>query len=118
MEKKELTMRDFYNAVINGNVTDEVIAYAKDGIAKLDAKNEKRKNTPTKAQEANAELKGKILEVLANGAKVASEIGVALSVSTQKASALLLQLVNDGKVVSADVKVKGKGSVKSYSLVG
>ena len=118
MENKELTMRDFLKAVIGANISDEVTAYAENGIAKLDAKNEKRKNTPTKAQEANEVLKGKILEVLGNGAKVASEIGVALSVSTQKASALLLQLVNEGKVVSADVKVKGKSSVKSYSLVG
>lgn len=117
MEKK-MTEREFLTAIVNGNVSDEIKAYAEEGIAKLDAKNEKRKNTPTKNQEANAALKARIIELLADGAKVASEIGVALEVSTQKASALLVQLTNEGKVAQAEIKVPKKGAVKSYSLVG
>lgn len=111
-----MTNREFYNAIISANVAEDVKAFAKDEIAKLDKKNEKRRNTPNKTQVANEPLKAKILELLASGKKVASEIASALEVSTQKASSLCLQLVKDGLLVSSDVKVKGKGAVKGYSL--
>lgn len=111
-----MTNREFFNAIISANVAEEVKAFAKDEIAKLDKKNEKRRNTPNKTQVANEPLKAKILELLASGKKVASEIATALEVSTQKASSLCLQLVKEGAIVSSDVKVKGKGSVKGYAL--
>lgn len=111
-----MTEREFMNKVIASNATEELVEYAKAHIAKLDARNEKKKATPTKAQVANAELKGQIVELLKEGAKTASQVGAELNVSTQKASALLVQLVNDNVAVSSEVKVKGKGSVKSYSI--
>lgn len=111
-----MTEREFMNKVIASNANEELVEYAKAHIAKLDARNEKKKTTPTKAQVANAELKGRIVELLKEGAKTASQVGAELNVSTQKASALLVQLVNEEAVVSSEVKVKGKGSVKSYSI--
>ena len=111
-----MTERDFMNKVISSNASEELVEYAKAYIAKLDARNEKKKATPTKAQVANAEIKKQIVELLKDGAKTASQVGETLSVSTQKASALLVQLVNEGTLVSTEVKVKGKGSVKSYSV--
>lgn len=113
-----MTTREFMEQIINSNLSAEITAYAEAEIAKLDAKNEKRRNTPTKAQLANEDLKVAVLEMLGNEAKVASEIGKALEVSTQKASSLLQALEKEGKVKSADIKVKGKGSVKGYTLVG
>ena len=113
----KMTEREFLNLVINGNINEDVKAYATEGIAKLDAKNEKRKNTPTKEQLANEGLKSNILELLANSPMVASEVGASLGVSTQKASALCTLLVKEGKVAVADLKVKNKGTVKQYSLV-
>ena len=53
----------------------------------------------------------------ANGSDVASSIGTALGISTQKASALCKLLVDGGKLTVADVKVKGKGTVKQYAVV-
>ena len=47
---------------------------------------------------------------------VASEIGKALGVSTQKASSLCVLMVKDGRLKVTDLKVKNKGTVKSYSL--
>jgi len=114
--EKSMTNREFLNLVINANVSDAVTAYAQAEIAKLDAKNDKRRNTLTKEQQANAELQEGILEILADGSAVASEIATKLGVSTQKASALLQLLVKSGKVTVADLKIKGKGSVKSYTL--
>ena len=113
----KMTEREFLNLVINGNINEDVKVYATEGIAKLDAKNEKRKNTPTKEQLANEGLKSNILELLANSPMVASEVGASLGVSTQKASALCTLLVKEGKVAVADLKVKNKGTVKQYSLV-
>jgi hypothetical protein len=37
------TQRNFLTDVINGNITEQVIAYAEERLAKLDEKNEKRK---------------------------------------------------------------------------
>ena len=111
-----MTNREFLNSIINANINDDITAYAQGEIAKLDAKNDKRRNTLTKEQKANAEMQGSILEILRDGSAVASEIASKLGVSTQKASALLQLLVKDGSVSVADLKVKGKGSVKSYTL--
>lgn len=112
-----MTNREFYTAIIgNPNVADDLKTYAQGEIDKLDARNDKRKNTQTKAQKENEGIMTSILEHLANGSAVASEIGSALGISTQKASALCKLLVNDGKLTVADIKVKNKGTVKQYSL--
>lgn len=113
-----MTEREFYNAVIKAEgVSAEIKEYAENGIAKLDAKNLKRKNTPTKEQIANEGLKADIVAMLEGKSMVASDIAKALNVSTQKASALCQLLVKEGKLSVADIKVKNKGAVKSYSLV-
>ena len=112
-----MTNREFYTAVINGNITNEVQEFAGAEVAKLDARNEKRRNTPTKAQEANIGVKTLIVEHLRNvQSAVASDIASACEVSTQKVSALCKQLVDEGKIKVADIKVKGKGTLKSYSI--
>ena len=113
-----MTEREFLTKVMAMNgVAKDVADYAAEGIAKLDARNDKRKNTQTKAQKENEGIMTSILSYLANGSAVASDIGTAVGVSTQKASALCGLLVKDGKVTVADVKVKGKGTVKQYTLV-
>ena len=112
-----MTNREFYTAIIgNPNVADDLKTYAQGEIDKLDARNDKRKNTQTKAQKENEGIMTSILGHLANGSAVASEIGSALGISTQKASALCKLLVNGGKLTVADVKVKNKGTVKQYTL--
>jgi len=108
--------RDFYKAVIEAKISDEVTAHAEDAIAKMDARNEKRASTPSKTAIANAPLKQAIVEMLANGGKFASEVGTALEVSTQKASSLLVQLQNDGVIEAVEVKVPKKGKSKFYTL--
>lgn len=111
-----MTNRDFYNAVINTCDNAELVEFAKNAIAKLDTRNEKRASKPSKTAIANEPIKVAIVDLLKDGAKVASEIGASLEISTNKASALARQLVEDGKLTVKDVKVKGKGTLKSYSL--
>ena len=108
-----MTNREFFNAVIESNVSDELKAFATDAIAKLDARNTKRSATPSKSQIANEAVKAEIAKVLTDEPQTASEIAQKCEISTQKASSLLSRMA-DLKVT--EVKVKGKGKVKGYSL--
>ena len=113
-----MTEREFLNKVLAiENIADDLKDYATEGIAKLDARNDKRKNTQTKNQKENEGTMTTIVELItANGAMVASEIGAAIGITTQKASALCRLLTDAGKLTVADIKVKNKGTVKQYSL--
>lgn len=114
----KMTEREFLTAIlaVEGIATD-LADYATEGLAKLDARNDKRKNTKTKAQVENEGIMASILEALATAPMVASEIASAVGISTQKASALCKLLVDGGKVTVADIKVKNKGTVKQYTIV-
>lgn len=111
-----MTNRDFLNAVLNANINVEVNDFATAELAKLDKRNEKRRNTLTKEQKENMAIKDSILAVLSAKPIPASAVAAEVGISTQKASALLRQLVSDNFAAVADEKVKGKGTVKVYSL--
>ena len=93
--------------VLNGvALTDEHI----EKLTALKASLEKRasgERKPTATQKANVEVKGKIADFLADGSqRTATEIGDALGISNQKASALLKQMVDAGSVVKTVDKRK------------
>ena len=113
--------REYLNAVLAiAGLSNEMKEETEARIAKIDEKNEKRKSTQTKTQKENEGTKTAILANLstAEGHKgVASVIATALGITTQKASALCKLLVDDGKLTVAEIKVKGGGKVKEYTLV-
>ncbi len=111
-----MTNRAFFTAIVNGEMNDKIVAKATEEIAKLDARNAKRSATPSKKSLENEPIKAKIVEFLASGSHLASEIASGCEISTSKASALCRQLVESGSLTVCDVKVKGKGTQKSYSL--
>lgn len=116
-----MTQREFFTAVAEGQmngteITDEMVAYAKEAIAKLDARNAARKSKPSKKSVENEPIKVSIREFLEDGSHLASEIAKGLDLSVSKVSALCRQMVDSGVLKSEDVKVKGKGKQKSYSL--
>lgn len=113
-----MTEREFLNKVLAiEGISKELSDYATEGIAKLDARNDKRKNTQTKTQKENEGVMTAIVDHLtANGADVASAIATAVGVSTQKTSALCGLLVKNGTLTVTDIKVKGKGTVKQYAV--
>lgn len=111
-----MTIREFYKGIIDSAASDELKDFATAALAKMDEKNEKRRNTPTKAQKENEPLKAEILAALTEGAHTAAELGTELSLSTQKVSALCRALVAEGKVTVTDIKVKSKGKVKQYTV--
>ena len=112
-----MTTREFLNAVIEANISDELNDQAQAMIANLDKRNAKRASTPSKTAVANEPIKASIVDLFVNGGnKTASEVAVALTITTQKASALLRQLVENGTLTSTEVKVPKKGKCKAYAL--
>ena len=112
-----MTNREFYKAIIGSEVSEEIKAFAQEQIDKLDSKNEKRKNTQTKTQKENEGIKNSIVALLEEkGSMVASVIATELNISTQKASALCKQLVEEKELVVTDIKVKNKGTLKQYAI--
>lgn len=120
MANTTMTSREFFTAVIEGNITDDIKDFAKSQIEKLDSKNAKRKSTDSKTQRENKAIKETLLATMEKDkVYTASEVaGMEIEgiTSTQKASALLRQLVETGALTSEEVKVTGKGKVKGYRL--
>lgn len=113
-----MTNREFYTAIINGSMTDEVKTHATEALAKLDERNQKRSSKPTKAQLENEPIKTAIIDYLTvHGGAVAADIAAEVDITTQKASALCRQLVESGRLTVEEVKIPKKGKCKKYSVV-
>jgi predicted HTH transcriptional regulator len=114
-----MTKREFYEAIAkNETLVQEVRDFAEAAITKLDETNEKRRNAVSKKAAENQPLLEQIVnDILGNEPVTASEVAVALEISTQKASYLLRALVEQGKASAQDIKVPKKGKVKGYTIV-
>ena len=121
MENTTMTSRTFYMNVVNANISDEMTAFAMSALEKLDKRNNSRKEKGTKTQHENTAIKSAIINAMDRGttytAAEISSLGIDGITSTQKASALMRQLVESGEVTETTVKIKGKGKVKGYTLV-
>ena len=114
----KMTKREFYTAIKNGKIDEQIKLFATEELEKMDAVNEKRRNTLSKKAKENEPLLNKIeSEILTKEPKTATDVATILNVSVQKASGLLRRLVEDGKAAKVDVKIKGKGVQKGYSKV-
>jgi hypothetical protein len=113
-----MTNREFYTAITNGIINDEVKEFANSAIAKLDARNANRSAKPTKTQQENAPIKQALLDHLTatNGAFTEGELGEALGITHNKAGALARQLVAEGLAKVGEVKIPKVGKRKVYSL--
>ena len=118
MTNEKMTKRDFLNAVMNGEINDEIKAFAEEEIEKLDAANAKRREQSSKKRAENQPLLDKIYnEVLGEEPKTASEVAEVIETSVQKASSLLRTLVEEGKAEAQEIKVPKKGKCKGYTKV-
>lgn len=111
-----MTNREFYTNIANGTITEAEKEFALAAIAKMDEANEKRKNKPSKKNEANAPVLEALTNALTAEAKITSDLATEVGISTQKASALLRQLVASGVAVQSEVKVPKRGVLKAYAL--
>ena len=113
-----MTNREFYTAIMNGTMTDEVKSHAAEAITKLDERNQKRSSKPSKTQLENEPVKTAIIDYLTvHGGAVAADIAAEVDITTQKASALCRQLVESGRLTVEEVKIPKKGKCKKYSVV-
>ena len=113
-----MTNREFYTAISEGKLTDEVKEFAASAIAKLDARNANRSAKPTKTQQENAPIKQALLEYLTNheGQFTEGQLGEALGITHNKAGALARQLVAEGVATSVEVKLPKVGKRKAYAI--
>ena len=107
----KMTQRDFYNEIIalaKDNDRNDIVEFAEGRIAVLDRKAENKK--PTKTQEENEVLKGVILATLTNEGVTVTDLqsksDELSALSNQRVSALLRQMIADGKVVKTIDKKK------------
>lgn len=90
-------------------LTEALIEYAENELFLLDKKTAKAKSTQSKTQKENVKIKETIVEVLENFAKPVTVTEMLKDpwlegISNQKCSALLMQLIKDGKVVRTTEK--------------
>lgn len=123
VSSSDITMRQYHEAVISGNITDAIVEKARAEIAKLDAVNAKRAEKAAEKAKENDPIKNAIYNLLVEkGAMVSSAIAMELTtpeaeITTSKASTMCRQMVEERRLTVEDVKVKGKGKVKQYTAV-
>ena len=107
----KMTIKDYFNEVIElakANDREDIVEFAEGRIAVLEKKSASKK--PTKTQEENEEIKVDILDNLTKEGITVSELqtksDILNGLSNQRVSALLRQLVADGKVVKTVDKKK------------
>jgi hypothetical protein len=122
--EKTMTARIFYQSVIeflsDNDKAADVVEYAEGAIAKLDAINAKRKEKTDKKSLEKAAENAPLLETLVANLttepKTASDMMDLIKQNVQKTSTLLRQLVAAERASVQDVKVKGKGTQKGYTV--
>ena len=112
------TQKDFYNEIIevlNEVGRDDLVAFCEDRIEKLSRKSASGSKKPTKTQVENEGIKDTIVNVLTELDTPTTATAIAtdprVNVSNQKVTALLKQLVTDGRVIRTEDKGKAYFSV-------
>lgn len=107
---KKMTKREMFEAMLaKYDFNDAEKAFINHELELLAKKNASTgEHKPTATQKANEGVKDAIVEVLADGAKTVTEIVKALEgdYTNQKVSALVRQLIADGKVERFEDKRK------------
>ncbi len=112
-----MTKREFLDAVINKNLSDETTAFATKELAQIDAGLEKRRNTLTPKQEENLKIVEVLVAELSDEPMTATmvyNLGIDGVTSIQKANSLLGMAAREGLANVVEVAVKGKGKQKGY----
>lgn len=118
-----MTNREFYTAISNGEMNDELMAKATELIEKMNDANAKRAQKVLEKKQAAEDEKAPIREALLNAmgdeGMTASQLieaaGLTDEVKVASVPSLLKPFVLDGTVEKIDVKVEGKkGPQRGY----
>lgn len=113
-----MTQRDFYNKILEANVSDEINTYAIAAIEKLDKAKERNKSIRAiKKLEVDSPIIEEIKKVLTEEPKTAKEIALAIEKSTQKTASVLKKMIAKKEVEQTVKTIKGKGKTKAYFIV-
>ena len=121
-----MTNREFYTAVSNGEMNDELMAKATELIEKMDEANAKRAKKVLEkkqaAEDEKAPIREALLNAMGNEGMTASQLieaaGLTDEVKVASVPSLLKPFVLDGTVQKVDVKVEGKkGPQRGYIKV-
>ena len=94
-----MTKKEMFTKIASVCANDsEIVEFCNHEIALLVKKNSYKSTKPTKTQIENEALKDSILNIL-DKPMTATEIGSAVGISVNKASALLTQLKDDNSVI-------------------
>lgn len=112
-----MTIREFYNEVIDASISDDMTAKAQELITALDARNEKRKSTESKEKKETAERRDAVLEFLKTheGAWTRDQISFEIGMDPAKVTGACTILIKNGLVVKSEVKVEKSRKV-AYSI--
>lgn len=115
-----MTNREFYTAVSNGEMNDELMAKATELIEKMDEANAKRAKKVLEkkqaAEDEKAPIREALLDAMGDEGMTASQLieaaGLTDEVKVASVPSLLKPFVLDGTVEKVDVKVEGKKSAQ------
>lgn len=115
-----MTNREFYTAISNGEMNDELMAKATELIEKMDEANAKRAKKVLEkkqaAEDEKAPIREALLDAMGNEGMTASQLieaaGLTDEVKVASVPSLLKPFVLDGTVEKVDVKVEGKKSAQ------
>lgn len=114
-----MTRRQRLEAVIRGEITEELIESCREELAKLDVQSASAKESMKGPNyEENKEYEERICEALSreNEPIQIDELGekVGSTLTRQRLTAICTNLIREGRIKSCDVKVKNKGKRKAY----
>ena len=123
-----MTKREFFVKVTEGEMTEEMQAFAAEQLTKMDAQLEARKGKVSEKEQAKRDANGALArrvaaEILGAEAKTATDVAAELTemlgeeIKVQKASSLCRKAVELGLAVQTEVKIPKKGTQKAYTAV-
>lgn len=118
-----MTNREFYEAIINANLNEDLTTFAQSALERLDHTNELRKAATAKKAVAKEAERAPIREAIANvitaepktATMLINEAGVELK--PQAVPSLVRPLIEAGVITKTEVKVPGKGKQVGYVRV-
>lgn len=109
MTEKTMTIREFYAAVLEANISDKMNDKARELIAALDARNEKRKSTDSKEKREAAARRGLVLGFLQENTEDApftrDVIANATGLKPSEVTSACTALVKSGEAIRTEVKI-------------
>lgn len=113
-----MTIREFYVAVSEANINEELSTKARELIAALDAKNEKRKTTETKEKREAAARRGLVLSFFQthpDEAVTRDAVAEAVGISPAQVSAACKVLLAEDSITKGEAKIdKARKVVYQY----